>query len=170
MNLNTWNFIATSYDGNGVLKLHVNGSTESVGRTLNTVSNKINLFLTTTGSLGEMMIYDRDLSASDLEYIYNDFKPIQKVVFHNENMELLLITLTYGQKYVFSKKHNFFILLDGKVSLHPNYNMMIESPREIYYIENVEDIEDIENNKKDKMIVSQDYSIILNLSMTKNIN
>ena len=70
MNLNTWNFIATSY-GNGVLKLHVNGSTESVGRTLNTVSNKINLFLTTTGSLGEMMIYDRDLSASDLEYIYN---------------------------------------------------------------------------------------------------
>lgn len=85
-------------------------------------------------------------------------------------MELLLITLTYGQKYVFSKKHNFFILLDGKVSLHPNYNMMIESPREIYYIENVEDIEDIENNKKDKMIVSQDYSIILNLSMTKNIN
>jgi hypothetical protein len=71
MNLNTWNFIATSYDGNGVLKLHVNGSTESVGRTLNTVSNKIDLFLTTTGSLGEMMIYDRDLSASDLEYIYN---------------------------------------------------------------------------------------------------
>jgi hypothetical protein len=71
MNLNTWNFIATSYDGVGVLKLHVNGSTESVGRTLNTVSNKIDLFLTTTGSLGEMMIYDRDLSASDLEYIYN---------------------------------------------------------------------------------------------------
>lgn len=71
MNLNTWNFIATSYDGNGILKLHVNGSTESVGRTLNTVSNKIDLFLSTTGSLGEMMIYDRDLSASDLEYIFN---------------------------------------------------------------------------------------------------
>ena len=72
--LENWNFIATTYDGNGNLKLHVNGATESVGRSLNTVANQMDLFLTTTGSFGEMMIYDRDLSASDLEYIYNRTK------------------------------------------------------------------------------------------------
>ena len=74
MNLDNWNFIATTYDGNGILKLHVNGVTESVGRSLNTVSSKIDLFLQTTGNLGEMMIYDRDLSSSDLSYIYNRTK------------------------------------------------------------------------------------------------
>jgi hypothetical protein len=74
MNLDNWNFIATTYDGNGILKLHVNGVTESVGRSLNTVSSKIDLFLQTTGNLGEMMIYDRDLSHSDLVYLYNRMK------------------------------------------------------------------------------------------------
>jgi hypothetical protein len=52
----------------------VNGVTESLGRTLNTVSNKIDLMLHTRGSFGEMMIYDRDLSASDLAYLYNRTK------------------------------------------------------------------------------------------------
>jgi len=74
VSLENWNFIATTYDGNGNLKLHVNGATETVGRSLNTVANQMDLFLTTTGSFGEMMIYDRDLSASDLEYIYNRTK------------------------------------------------------------------------------------------------
>lgn len=72
--LDNWNFIATTYDGNGILKLHVNGMTESIGRTLNTISSKIDLLLSTTGSFGEMMIYDRDLSSSDLSYIYNRTK------------------------------------------------------------------------------------------------
>jgi hypothetical protein len=71
MLLENWNFIATTYDGTGIIKLHVNGVTESVGRTLNTVSNKIDLMLHTRGSFGEMMVYDRDLSASDLAYLYN---------------------------------------------------------------------------------------------------
>ena len=72
--LENWNFIATTYDGTGTIKLHVNGATESVGRTLNTIANPMDLFLTTTGSFGEMMIYDRDLSGSDLAYIYNRTK------------------------------------------------------------------------------------------------
>jgi hypothetical protein len=71
MLLENWNFIAATYDGTGIIKLHVNGVTESLGRTLNTVSNKIDLMLHTRGSFGEMMIYDRDLSASDLAYLYN---------------------------------------------------------------------------------------------------
>lgn len=100
----------------------------------------------------------RQYKGEDLEYIYNDFKPIEKVFFNNKNIELLLITLTSEQKYVFSKKHNLFVLLDGKVSLYPNYNMTIDSPYEIYYIE---------KDNKDKMIVSQDHSVILNLSYTK---
>ena len=74
MFLENWNFIATTYDGTGIIKLHVNGVTESVGRTLNTVSNKIDLMLYTKGSLGEFMVYDRDLSASDLSYLYNRTK------------------------------------------------------------------------------------------------
>lgn len=74
MILENWNFIATTYDGTGIIKLHVNGVTESVGRTLNTVSNKIDLMLHTRGSLGEFMVYDRDLSASDLAYLYNRTK------------------------------------------------------------------------------------------------
>ena len=72
-------------------------------------------------------------------------------------MDLSLITLTYSQTYFFSKKHNFFVLLDGKVSLYPNYNMNIDYPKEgLYYIDNKENI--------DKRIVSRDYSVILNLS------
>ena len=74
INLDNWNFIATTYNGNGILKLHVNGVTESIGRTLNTVSSKIDLLLSTKGNFGEMMIYDRDLSSSDLSYIYNRTK------------------------------------------------------------------------------------------------
>jgi hypothetical protein len=74
MLLENWNFIAATYDGTGIIKLHVNGVTESLGRTLNTVSNKIDLMLHTRGSFGEMMIYDRDLSASDLAYLYNRTK------------------------------------------------------------------------------------------------
>lgn len=74
MNLENWNFIAATYDGTGIVKLHVNGVTESVGRILNTVSNTLSLFSSTTGHLGELMIYDRDLSASDLEYLYNRTK------------------------------------------------------------------------------------------------
>ena len=69
--MNEWNFIATTYNGNGLLNLHANGALESVARNLNTVANKIDLFLKTDGNFGEMMIYDRDLSASDLVYLYN---------------------------------------------------------------------------------------------------
>jgi hypothetical protein len=69
--MNEWNFIATTYNGNGLLYLHANGAAESIARNLNTEANKIDLFLNTNGNLGEMMIYDRDLSASDLEYLYN---------------------------------------------------------------------------------------------------
>jgi len=69
--MNEWNFIATTYNGNGVLYLHANGASESIARTLNTEANKIDLFLNTNGNLGEMMIYDRDLSKSDLDYLYN---------------------------------------------------------------------------------------------------
>lgn len=96
-----------------------------------------------------------------LEYIYNDFKPIEKVFYKDKNIDLLLITLTYGQKYVFSKKYNLFLLLDGKVSLQPNYNTIINSPNEIYYIE---------KDNKEKMILSQDHSVILNLSYTKLVD
>lgn len=103
----------------------------------------------------------RKYKGKDLEYIYNDFKPIEKVFYKDKNIDLLLITLTYGQKYVFSKKHNLFVLLDGKVSLQPNYNTIIDSPNEIYYIE-----KDNKENKE-KMILSQDHSVILNLSYTK---
>ena len=74
-------------------------------------------------------------------------------------MELLLVSLTYGQKYVFVKTHNLFLLLDGKVSLYPNYNMNIDNPNEgIYYIENIE-------NTDNKYIVSRYYSIILILTI-----
>lgn len=69
--MNEWNFIATTYNGNGLLNLHANGAVESIARNLNTVANKIDLFLKTDGNFGEMMIYDRDLSASDLVYLYN---------------------------------------------------------------------------------------------------
>jgi hypothetical protein len=69
--MNEWNFIATTYNGNGLLYLHANGSSESIARNLNTEATKIDLFLNTNGNLGEMMIYDRDLSKSDLEYLYN---------------------------------------------------------------------------------------------------
>lgn len=74
MNLENWNFIATTYDGVGTVKLHVNGVTESYGRTLNTVTNKMDLMLNTNGNFGELMVYDRDLSASDLLYLYNRTK------------------------------------------------------------------------------------------------
>jgi hypothetical protein len=69
--MNEWNFIATTYNGNGLLNLHANGAAESIARNLNTEANKIDLFLKANGNLGEMMIYDRDLSKSDLEYLYN---------------------------------------------------------------------------------------------------
>jgi hypothetical protein len=69
--MNEWNFIATTYNGNGLLNLHANGASESIAKNLNTEANKIDLFLNTNGNLGEMMIYDRDLSKSDLEYLYN---------------------------------------------------------------------------------------------------
>lgn len=72
--LENWSFVATTYDGVGNLKLHVNGVTESIGRTINTMSNQMDVLLSTTGTFGEMMIYDRDLSASDLAYIYNRTK------------------------------------------------------------------------------------------------
>ena len=93
----------------------------------------------------------RKYKGKDLEYIYNDFKPIEKVFYKDKNIDLLLITLTYGQKYVFSKKHNLFVLLDGKVSLQPNYNYIEKDNKE----------------NKEKMILSQDHSVILNLSYTK---
>ena len=69
--MNEWNFIATTYNGNGLLNLHANGAVESIARNLNTNATKIDLFLKTDGNFGEMMIYDRDLSASDLVYLYN---------------------------------------------------------------------------------------------------
>lgn len=95
-------------------------------------------------------------------------------------MDLSLITLTYSQTYVFSKKHNFFVLLDGKVSLYPNYNMNIDYPKEgLYYIENIDNIDNIENidnidnidniENTHKRIVSRDYSVILNLSLSPNV-
>jgi len=72
--MNDWNFIATTYNGNGEIKLHVNGATESSSRNVNTNATKIDLFLKTNGNFGELMIYNRDLSASDLDYIYNRTK------------------------------------------------------------------------------------------------
>jgi hypothetical protein len=74
INLYDWNFLAVTYDGNGVIKTHVNGVTETANRNLNTYDSKIDLFLKTNGNFGELMMYDRDLSSSDLEYIYNRTK------------------------------------------------------------------------------------------------
>ena len=72
--MNAWNFIATTYNGNGSMKLFANGKSENTSRTLNTNATKIDLMLNTKGDFGELMIYDRDLSVSDLEYIYNRTK------------------------------------------------------------------------------------------------
>lgn len=72
--MNAWNFIATTYNGNGSMILFANGKSENTSRTLNTNATKIDLMLNTKGDFGELMIYDRDLSASDLEYIYNRTK------------------------------------------------------------------------------------------------
>jgi len=72
--MNAWNFIATTYNGNGSVKLFANGKSENASLTLNTNLTKIDLMLNTKGDFGELMIYDRDLSSSDLEYIYNRTK------------------------------------------------------------------------------------------------
>ncbi len=72
--MNAWNFIATTYNGNGTVKLFANGKFENASLTLNTNVTKIDLMLNTKGDFGELMIYNRDLSASDLEYIYNRTK------------------------------------------------------------------------------------------------
>lgn len=72
--LNEWNFIAITYNGNGKMQIHLNGVTSSSNTTLNTILNQLTLKPYMRGSFGEMMIYDRDLSASDLTYIYNRTK------------------------------------------------------------------------------------------------
>lgn len=72
--LNEWNFIAITYNGNGKMQIHLNGVTSSSNLTINTVLNKLELKSNMRGSFGEMMIYDRDLSASDLAYLYNRTK------------------------------------------------------------------------------------------------
>jgi hypothetical protein len=74
LNLNDWNFLAVTYNGNGLLKVHANGVTETVSKNVNTVANQINLFLKTNGNFGEMMIYDRELSHSDLVYLFERTK------------------------------------------------------------------------------------------------
>lgn len=74
LNLNDWNFLAVTYNGNGLLKVHANGVTETVSKNVNTVANQINLFLKTNGNFGEIMIYDRELSNSDLVYLFDRTK------------------------------------------------------------------------------------------------
>lgn len=74
LKLNEWNFIAISYDGIGKMQIHLNGVTNSANLTLNTVLNQLQLKSHMKGAFSEMMIYDRDLSPSDLTYIYNRTK------------------------------------------------------------------------------------------------
>lgn len=74
LKLNEWNFIAITYNGNGKMQIHLNGVTSSANLTLNTVLNQLQLKSYMKGSFGEMMIYDRDLSHSDLAYVYNRTK------------------------------------------------------------------------------------------------
>lgn len=74
LKMNEWNFLAVTYDGIGQIKLHLNGTTASAGRTLNTISNKISILGNVPNYFGEMMIYDRDLSQSDLVYLYERSK------------------------------------------------------------------------------------------------
>lgn len=74
LKMNEWNFIAITYDGSGKLLLHLNGASKMTNVTLNTVLNKLNFMSDMRGSFAEMYIYDRDLSQSDLEYIYKKNK------------------------------------------------------------------------------------------------
>lgn len=74
LKMNEWNFIAIAYNGNGKLTLHVNGVSNTSNVTLNTVSSSLMLKQYMNGSFAEMLIYDRDLSPSDLAYIYNQNK------------------------------------------------------------------------------------------------
>ena len=74
LKMNEWNFIAITYNGNGKITLHVNGVSSSANISLNTVSNGLTLKQYLNGSFAEMLIYDRDLSPSDLAYLYNQNK------------------------------------------------------------------------------------------------
>lgn len=74
LKLNEWNFLAVSYDGVGQIKLHLNGTTAAATRTLNTISNNMILFGNVSNYFGEMMTYNRDLSHSDLSYLYTRSK------------------------------------------------------------------------------------------------
>lgn len=74
LKLNEWNFIAITYDGIGKIQIHLNGVTSSANLTLNTVLNQLSLKQYMKGLFGEMMVYNRDLSHSDLTYIYNRTK------------------------------------------------------------------------------------------------
>lgn len=74
LKLNEWNFIAITYNGNGKMQVHLNGVTSSSNITLNTVLNQLELKSYMKGLFGEMMVYNRDLSPSDLAYIYDRTK------------------------------------------------------------------------------------------------
>lgn len=72
--LNEWNFIAITYNGSGKVQIHLNGITSTASLTLNTVLNQLQLKPYMKGLFGEMMIYNRDFSSSDLAYLYNRTK------------------------------------------------------------------------------------------------
>lgn len=72
--MNEWNFIAITYNGNGKLTLHVNGVSNTANVTLNTVATSLIFKQYMIGAFAEMLIYDRDLSPSDLAYVYNQNK------------------------------------------------------------------------------------------------
>ncbi len=74
LKMNDWNFIAITYNGNGKMLLHVNGVSSTANINLNTVLNQLTLKPFMKGLFAEMLIYDRDLSHSDLVYLYNQNK------------------------------------------------------------------------------------------------
>jgi len=74
VNMNAWNFIAITYNGNGKVQLHVNGVSKTFNVTLYTVLNQLILKQYMKGEFAEMLIYDRDLSHDDLARIYNQNK------------------------------------------------------------------------------------------------
>ena len=74
VNMNEWNFIAITYNGNGKVQLHVNGVSKTFNVTLYTVLTQLVLKQYMKGEFAEMLIYDRDLSHDDLVRIYNQNK------------------------------------------------------------------------------------------------
>ena len=90
LKMNDWNFIAITYNGNGKMLLHVNGVSSTANINLNTVLNQLTLKPFMKGLFAEMLIYDRDLSHSDLVYLYNQNKNKFPTKYNLNDLEIIL--------------------------------------------------------------------------------